>query len=427
MERILIVEDSHTFSALLTRRVKEAFDCEVVTAASYEEAVDVFESGNAEFLAALLDVNLPDAPNGEVVGLVAQKGIPSIVFTGELDDALREAIWSKRIADYVFKDRIESVDYIIELVRSIRTNKDIFILAVDDSKTSRRLLAELLRVRRYTVLEAENGVEALKMLAEHPEIMLVVTDYNMPEMDGFELTREIRRSRSKEELPIIGISAEQSSWVSARFIKQGANDYVNKPFSSEEFYCRIAQNIEMLQYINRIKEMANTDFMTGAYNRKYFFEVGAKLYARMSRGGPRLVVAMMDIDFFKKVNDEFGHDAGDEVIKRLASRLRERFRESDVVARFGGEEFCVLATGMDDTCDIEGIFESIRADIEAGSVRVGDKDIRFTVSVGACCEPKTSLEEMVKEADEMLYQSKNTGRNKVTIHRSCGFCHAPKP
>lgn len=413
MSRVLVVEDSRTFSSLLSRRITEEMGHEVVVANSKATAEKILAEGT-DFFVALLDLNLPDAPNGEVVDLVLAHGIPSIVFTGEMDDKLRDQFWAKHIVDYILKQNMDNVAYMLSLVERLHKNPAIKVLVVDDSRSARHVISELLRAHRYQVLEAESGPQALAALEEHPDVRLVITDYNMADMNGSELVQAIRRDHAKDQLAIIGLSGTGDAGLTARFIKSGANDFLNKPFLTEEFYTRVTQNIELLEYIAQIKELAEKDYLTRLYNRRYVFSVGPKLMAAQTRRGQGVVVAMLDIDHFKRVNDTYGHAAGDLVLRQMAALLSARFRTSDIVSRFGGEEFCVLATDMN-AADASGVFEELRQAFEASPVRYDGQNIHYTVSIGLCTSPLDGLEAMIKAADDALYVSKNDGRNRVTV------------
>ena len=417
MPRVLVVEDSHTFSSLLSQRITEEMGHPVVVADSKAKA-EALLAVDTDFFVALLDLNLPDAPAGQVVDVVLAKNIPSIVFTaelkGELKDELRDQFWAKRIVDYILKQDMDNVAYMLSLVERLHRNPGIKVLVVDDSLTSRVVVRKLLHAHRYQVLEAEDGLQALAVLREHPDVRLVITDYNMPNMDGSELIQTIRRAHAKDMLAVIGLSGAQEAGLSARFIKSGANDFLHKPFLTEEFYTRVTQNIELLEYIAQIKELAEKDCLTQLYNRRYLFSAGPKLLAAQTRRGQGVVVAMLDIDHFKRVNDTFGHGAGDAVLRQISTLLAARFRASDIVSRFGGEEFCVLATDMN-PADASWVFEDLRQSFEASPVRFDGQDIRCTVSIGLCTSPLDGLEAMIKAADDALYVSKNEGRNRVTV------------
>jgi diguanylate cyclase (GGDEF)-like protein len=416
MIKVLVVEDSRSFAALVSKRIRQDLGFGVVVASSLAAARGILEE-DTDFLAALLDINLPDAPNGESVDLAISHKVPAIVFTGVLSDSLRESFWNRRIVDYVLKDNIENVDYVVALLARLQKNPLNKILVVDDSRSYRHAVGRLLDAQRYHVLEAGSGEEALKVLEEHPDTRLVLVDYSMPGMDGFTLTREIRRNHGKDTLAIVGVSAEAGERLSPRFIKSGANDYLHKPFLVEEFYTRITQNLEMLDHIAQVRDMAERDYLTRVYNRRYFFSAGTQLHALLARRGQPVTVAMLDIDHFKAVNDTLGHEAGDAVLRAMAQLLVSRFRTSDIVARLGGEEFCVLASDI--TADQALLlFEDMRKVFESTPVHFGEDTVNYTVSIGLCCEAGLSLEAMLREADRMLYRSKSAGRNRVTLYRS---------
>ncbi len=412
MPQVLMVQDSDRLGAMLRDRIMERLHFDVSWAHTYNDAVQLIDSKHQEFLVGLLDVELPDEPGSSIVDYALSKNIPAIVFTKDLNDELRERIWTKTVVDYVPKDGSDNVDYVVSLIRRIHRNRSIKVLVVDDSSATRSYLRRLMQVHLYQVIEAGDGIEARQALRSYPDIRLVITDFNMPNMDGLELTREIRATRDRHDLAVIGMSAVGDNKLAANFIKAGASDFIYKPFLSEELYCRVTQNIELLEHIDTIREMSNRDYLTNLFNRRYLFDAGDKLYADCQRHGLSMVIAMIDIDHFKLVNDSHGHEVGDLVLKRVAETLQGRFRESDIVARHGGEEFCVLATRMAGEQAIQ-IFDELRTVIALDQVLVNGSAISITVSIGVCSQRLDSLEAMIRCADVALYQAKEAGRNRV--------------
>lgn len=408
---VLIVEDSKFFSSMLERRITEDLGFNVDLRTTYAEAVDAIENDPTGYLVALLDLTLPDAPNGEIVEYAMKKKIPSIIFTGGFDGKLRSRFISWNIVDYILKDSNASMDSVLTTLKRIQKNQHIKALVVDDSRSMREAISRLLSTQLYQVLEAENGVEGLRVLAENPDIKLIVSDYDMPKMDGFEFIKKVREQRSKNEVAIIGMSASDDPLLSARLIKNGANDFVPKPFQVEEFHCRVGHSIEMLENIELIRDLSYKDPLTRLYNRRYFFENAKKFVEQCTADGLAYSVAMLDIDFFKKVNDTYGHDGGDKVLKKVSSLIRERFAEHAIACRFGGEEFCVLLSHARGE-DIVPVFDGMRQAIESANMVSGDDVIKVTISTGVCSEPD-SVEAMLKIADSRLYTAKETGRNKV--------------
>ena len=252
MPNILLIEDSRLFGNIVKEGIQHRLGFKVTWAQSLKEAENLLQDVESDFFVALLDLNLPDAPDGEIVDVVLGKKIPSIVFTAEFDAAVREKIWSKKIIDYVLKQSPQEVDYIIDLVGRIHRNQSIKVLVADDSETVRKEIKSLLEVHQYQVIQACDGIEGLEAIKAESDIKIVITDYEMPRMDGFQLTQKIRALYPKEALAIIGISAQNDHVLAAKFIKSGANDFIPKPFAAEEFYCRITQNIEAIENIERL-------------------------------------------------------------------------------------------------------------------------------------------------------------------------------
>lgn len=408
---VLIVEDSTTFSGLLQRRISQSLGLPTLIAGNLAEAKELVSDHFDEIFVALLDLNLPDAPDGEVIAPVLAYGIPAIVFTGTYSDEVRESVLARNVLDYVTKESAEDLNYLLKLINRLQKNRTTKVLVVDDSSTTRLYIMNLLRLRKYQAFEAGSGKQALELLEKHPDIRMVITDYNMPEMDGFELTRKIRSRFSREQLAIIGISAQGSGAMSAQFLKKGANDFLIKPFVNEEFFCRIEQNLELMEYIEEIHFLSQRDYLTGLGNRRYFFESAPKLQAAAKREGKPVSVTMLDIDHFKKVNDSFGHDGGDAALKHIALTLREFEAPHTLVARFGGEEFCIVF--IDDCGDASQRIESLRQKVAASPVPWQDGQFSITVSLGHLCSHANDLEEMLVKADELLYRAKQNGRNRV--------------
>jgi diguanylate cyclase (GGDEF)-like protein len=409
--QVLVVEDSRTYAELLRRRIVRRLGFGVLVAPSYAGAKTLLEAHGETLFAAVIDLNLPDAPHGEIVDLVLARGITTVVLTSNLDDATREAILAKNVADYIVKESLQEVDYVVRLLRRIELNQRTEILLVDDSPTARYLLAQHLKPHKYRVHEAGSGPEALACLDAHPEIRLVITDNQMPGMDGFELVSELRRRASKEQLAIIGISAASGGALSARFLKRGANDFLVKPFSQEEFVCRVGQNVELIDLLREISARANRDYLTGLYNRHYLLDIGDKYFENARRDNLELAVAVIDVDFLRGVNDAYGHEAGDEVLKRIAGVLVDGLRRTDLVARYEAEQFCVVAVNAGE--GFGETFTRLRERVEALEVPFAGHAIRVTVSIGVTRRLEASLGETLHHAEALVARAKRDGRNRV--------------
>jgi len=238
----------------------------------------------------------------------------------------------------------------------------------------------------------------------------------MPVMNGLEFIEEVKSDGRINDLTIIAISSNNDEDVNAKFLKQGANDYIKKPFSKEELYCRVENSIELLENIRVILNSANRDFLTGLYNRRYFYKHINEYISEAEGGFQNLYIAMIDIDHFKNINDTYGHNVGDKAIEHLAEILRSNTKEKDMVSRFGGEEFCVaLLTDSDENA--LSIFERIRINTQNNYFVTNEGDeVRFTISIGlAKYQSEDDINEVISKADSNLYEAKDRGRNNTVF------------
>lgn len=412
-QKILVVEDNKTLAKLISKKIASALEIEVDVAYSMAEA-KLFLKRYKYFL-TLLDINLPDAPNGEIVDYVLDKKQKVIILSGNIDKDFRQKMLKKNIIDYVNKSGVNDINYIIQTIQRLQKNQNHTVLVVDDSMVFRKTMQAMLENMFFKVISVAHGEEAMGMINSQRAISLVITDYNMPVMDGLELTYEIRKEFSKTDLCIIAISSNGDDEVNALFLKQGANDYITKPFSKEEFSCRINNSIEALENIQIVTNHANRDFLTGLYNRRYFFESMIQYEEDTKESGEKFAIAMIDIDHFKNVNDTYGHDIGDKVIVALSEILRTSTNHRDIVSRFGGEEFCVVLKNINRYSALD-ILNRMREEVEHFSYELSkDKFINFTISIGAVIYNEENLEESINQADLMLYNAKNSGRNQVVF------------
>jgi len=413
-ERILIVEDNKTLAKLISKKIEMALHIEVDVAYTHSEA-KLFLKRYSYFI-ALLDINLPDAPNGEIVDYVLGKKVPVIVLSANIDKDFRQRMLKKSIIDYVNKGGVNDINYIIHTIERLKKNRQHKVLVVDDSMVFRKQMHNMLKNLFFQVITVAHGEEALGMLEVHPDISLILTDYHMPVMDGLELTYEVRKLYGKNDICILAISSNQDEEINALFLKQGANDYVKKPFSKEEFSCRVNNSIEALENIQIVTNHAHRDYLTGLYNRRFFFEAMIEYEESNRDNGEKFAIAMIDIDHFKKINDTYGHDIGDKIIIELSEILRTSTNHRDVVARFGGEEFCIVLKNINRYSAVD-IFNRLREEVEHFSYQIDqDNYINFTISIGATIySGEESLEETINQADMMLYNAKNSGRNQVVF------------
>ncbi|MEE3189435.1 MAG: response regulator, partial [Pseudomonadota bacterium] len=355
----LIIEDSPIVQKILQHTLRQQGIEPVVFASTKAEGIELYNEHKDSVVAALVDLNLPDAPDGEMVSYLLDQRLPVVVLTGSDDLNQRKELLKSGVVDYVIKENRFSYQYAARMLNRLERNRSITALVVDDSSTMRQAVTSYLRLQNFQVVEAHNGAEGLEKLESDISIKLIITDYHMPEMNGFAFLQQVRHRYDKRPLAIIGLSSQEDADISVQFIKKGANDFLQKPFQQEEFSCRVTNNIEALEQFVAVQEQATLDYLTGLRNRRYFIEEGDALVKRLQAEGKPFTVALMDIDSFKGINDEYGHDAGDAVLKQLAGYLQQTFFRFHM-ARYGGEEFALILPGLD-TDKAYGLLDQFRS------------------------------------------------------------------
>ena len=302
------------------------------------------------------------------------------------------------------------------------------VLIAEDHPVSRRLLEAILIKEGYEVVTAENGYKALEIF-EKRFFPIVITDWMMPEMDGLALTKNIRRKETSGYVFIFLLTAKSSKDDIIAGLEAGADDYLTKPFNRGELMARLKTASRILELEESLKKaneeirvLSITDALTGCFNRAYMNENLPKEVKRCLRYGRPLSLIMGDIDHFKKVNDTYGHQAGDETLRRFITCLKNDIRkEIDWIARYGGEEFLLVCPETDfDTAMM--LAERLRSKVSKMLIEHEEQMNSITVSFGVTGFPakmknkNISSEEIIGLADEFLYEAKKAGRNRIIGH-----------
>jgi len=299
------------------------------------------------------------------------------------------------------------------------------ILIAEDDPVSRMLLEKTLVKAGYDVATVTNGREALESFSKK-FFPIVLTDWMMPEMDGLQLCRAIRKNISTGYVFIFVLTARESTDDMIAGLEAGADDYLTKPINRPELMARLKTATRVLELEKSLKEaneeitiLAITDTLTGCYNRTFMDEYLPKEIKRAIRYNHPISLIMVDIDNFKQVNDTYGHQAGDEVLKELVRSINRSIRGNvDWVARYGGEEFLVVFPETDFE-RAELLAERLRRDISQNTIRFKEKEIQITASFGVTgftssgTLKEVAYEAMISLADKSLYQAKEEGRNRV--------------
>lgn len=296
------------------------------------------------------------------------------------------------------------------------------VLVAEDEPISRHRLITFLKKWGYEVQVARDGAEALHMLDEPGSPKLAILDRMMPHVNGLDVCRAVREAGREPYVYMILLTGQGRQEEIIEGFEAGADDYIKKPFESQELKARLrtgARIVELQEELiaarERLREEAMHDSLTGLLNRAAFFTIFGQEVARSRRRDAPLALIMADVDHFKAINDRYGHVAGDAVLREVAKRLRIALRSSDLVGRYGGEEFVVLVPA----CDIRqalAMAERIRQSVSASPIEVPGASVQTTISVGvAGTDDMDVAEELLKRADQALYRAKHAGRNKVEL------------
>lgn len=446
--RILVVDDIETNVRLLEAKLTmEYYD--VLTCNSGQAALELAAAHHPDII--LLDVMMPDMDGFETCRRLkadpATRHIPVVLVTA-LDgreerikglEAGADDFVTKPIDDVVLLARMRSLTRLKSIMDELRSREESgrrlgvdtdaagrlratggrILLIDDDPRQAERIRTQLSTEHRVTVeTDIEKGLAALRGPFD-----LVIANTASRGFDGLRLVAQTRSLESTRPLPVLAVVDPHERARMIKALELGANDILATPIDVEELAARARTQVRRKRYADFLRqkldyslEMAVTDALTGLHNRRYMAGQLQALVGRANQGGEPVAVLMMDIDHFKAVNDGFGHDAGDEVLREFAVRLATKVRAVDLPCRMGGEEFVVVMPGTR-LEDAVRIADRIRADMAGAPFPVmgGDAHLQITISIGvaATAGHDDTPDALLKRADEGVYEAKSAGRNRV--------------
>ena len=308
------------------------------------------------------------------------------------------------------------------------------VLIADDDHVSRQYVAALLRKHGMHVEFAEDGPRALAA-ARDLDLDIVLLDIMMPGLDGLDCCRLIKGITQEEFLPVVLLTSKSDAESRVTGLRIGADDYVTKPFDERELLARVGNLLRikrMHDNINaarsRLEQLAVQDELTGLFNYRYLHTRLNEEFKRSERYRDPLACVMLDIDHFKRVNDRYGHDMGDAVLRETAARLRKAVREIDVVTRYGGEEFLLVlpSTNFSGALSVaDRVWRAVGS--EPYALPTGPE--RVSISVGVAVFPSRDIktkDQLIKAADKALYQAKGDGRDRICVYQHQGYIYRPE-
>lgn len=300
------------------------------------------------------------------------------------------------------------------------------ILIIDDAKENIVVLSRLLKTQA-NIIFALSGEEGLKIAGTNvPDLILL--DISMPGLNGFEVLEHLKQAQATADIPIIFITGIPDAETEEKGLNLGAVDYITKPFASAVVKARVRHQLKLQRLTTalidanaRLTQLAMSDPLTGAHNRRYFLDALKKELDRVQRYRHPSILMVFDIDHFKCINDNHGHDVGDKVIIEMVRISSTILRKNDIFSRFGGEEFTILLPETPLT-EAEQIANRLCEQIARAAIETPEQQLSFTVSCGVTQlrEDDKSPDTILKRADIALYQAKQSGRNKVIVAGACG-------
>ncbi|MGA1845702.1 diguanylate cyclase [Deferribacter abyssi] len=423
-KHILIADTSKVSRYVLENYLSEKF--RVTSVSSISEALEIINDIQPDLI--IMSYELSDGNAFQFCETLKEKNIniPFIIITSNKEEISKYDAYEYGIIEFLDRDNIDEsivdiVDEIINLYSNINLS-DSYIVVVDDSITQLKFIENILQQTNAKYKLFSNPEKFLKEVEKQtPDICII--DIFMDKIDGIELTKTIRKNKKLMNTRIIIQTGSRESSLIRTLIVFGADDYLLKPYSPEELILRIINNMKIKKINDELDEInkelflkATTDPLTKLYNRRFILEQLNILIANFNRYLTPFAVLILDLDHFKHINDTYGHDVGDDVLIHFSGILRATLRKTDIIGRFGGEEFLCLIPNVSNN-SMATVISKLLHNVRNHKIKTNESTITFTVSIGCCIFNKNykTSNEIIKCADKMLYMAKNNGRNKAYL------------
>ncbi|MCB4203989.1 diguanylate cyclase [Deferribacterales bacterium Es71-Z0220] len=422
---ILIADPSKLSRFLLESLLQDKYG--ILSVSSYSEAIDVLKETLPSL--AIVSYELKDGQGVELCKYMKNddklKNVPVIVLSSNEDEKTRITVYEDGAIDFVPKSKIneEFAKYIDELMDllSLIDVRSATAFVVDDSIVQLKFIENILKSVGVDVTLFTDPKELIASL-ENTIPDVIISDLYMDDIDGIKLTKFLRKNKKLKHVPIIIQTSSRDGGILRTLMIHGANDYILKPYSAEELLLKFTTAYKSKKLYDELEETnrklftkATIDALTGIYNRRFFMEQFQFMLLNAKRYEQDLGFIILDIDNFKNINDTYGHSCGDEVLINLAKCLKLTLRQTDIVGRFGGEEFVCLLPNITKN-GFFMVLKKLLNNIRNLEVTFEDKTLQFTVSVGAVnCLNCNNIDDIIKSADSLLYKAKTTGKDKAFL------------
>ncbi|SDC20342.1 two-component system, cell cycle response regulator [Desulfurella multipotens] len=416
-KRILICDDSSTIRAIIKKELQDYYDLEIFDDGIY--AYD-FLLKDQRFDFAIIDGEMPQMGGFELLRRIKEElnliFLPVVILTANEGDYYEKQAFNLGAFDFLKKPfkQGQLLRYLLDYFNEELTEGS--VLVIEDSTIQNETICQQLRLKNMQPISANNAVEAMRYLLSGIDIDVILMDIFLPQYTGYDLISILKSDERFSFIPIVGLTAFKEKDILSEILNLGADDFIYKPYNINEFFSRVRANIRISKLIKKLKQTSEEDYLTGIYNRRTFFHFLENLTALSVRENKPLSFVILDIDYFKKINDTYGHDIGDSVLKKLAEIVLKMTRRADVFGRYGGEEFC-LALPNTDLYGACLLANKIRSTISQTIMTFNKyKTISFSITISAGVAEFTKgmeIDTLVKIADKNLYLAKENGRNRV--------------
>ncbi|EPZ2627208.1 TPA: diguanylate cyclase [Campylobacter coli] len=410
-KKILLIDDNKMLGKLLAKKIQTTLNCEVDIVFSLAETKALPDD---EYFLTFADLCLPDAPNGEVVDYVLAKNWPVIVLTASNDKATKDKFMDKDILDYIFKESDTCIDQIIDsIVKLERYAKTKVILALS-KLPERNEIKKILTQRKFNVLAAAHGEEAMSYLNDNNDVKLIIADANMPVISGSELLSEVRTRFGDHDLGVI-ILGDKDDALESSLLINGANEYLIKPLNKESFNCRLDRCLNYMANMQFLSIYNNLDPISGVKNSNALLNCVEDYLNEISGKEEEFAFAFLDIDNLRNLNEEYGHEVGDKIVKICADEASNEVKGRDIVGRYSPEKICIVLKNVSQERAIK-ILSRIRVNIKKAGILVNLDEVFFTASIGVVfAKSGDQFETLINKASEALSQAKANGKDRVEV------------